>query len=45
MFFQPNGLCSDPAWKFLNLSIAEWSLVMFSSLLLLSLYTALRKSR
>lgn len=45
MFFQPNGLCSDPAWKFLSLSIAEWSLVMFSGLLLLALYTALRKSR
>jgi len=45
MLFQPNGLCSDPAWKFLSLSIAEWSLVMFSSLLLLSVYTALRKAR
>lgn len=44
VLFQPNGLCSDPAWKLLGLSIAEWSLVAFSGLLLLSLYALLRRN-
>lgn len=39
LFFQANGLCSDPAWKFISLSIAEWSLIAFSVLILLSIYT------
>lgn len=43
LLFKASGLCSDPAWKFLDLSIADWSLLMFSGLLVLSLYTALRK--
>lgn len=34
LLFRANGLCSDPAWKFLNLSIAEWSLLAFGALLL-----------
>lgn len=44
LFFQPNGLCSDAAWKFLGLSIAEWSLMAFSALLALSLFAALRRA-
>lgn len=43
LLFQANGLCSDPAWKFLGLSIAEWSLIVFTGLVLLSLRTALRR--
>ncbi len=43
MLFQPNGQCSDPAWKLLGLSIAEWSLLCFCSLFLLSLHTLLRR--
>ncbi|OHC65452.1 MAG: hypothetical protein A2045_13710 [Rhodocyclales bacterium GWA2_65_20] len=43
LLFRANGLCSDAAWKFLGLSIAEWSLALFSALLLLSLHTALRR--
>ena len=43
MLFQPNGLCSDPAWKLLGLSIAEWSLLCFCGLLLLGLHTLLRR--
>jgi disulfide bond formation protein DsbB len=39
-FFQANGLCSDPAWKFLGLSIAEWSLVAFTTMLALALLAA-----
>lgn len=45
ILFQPNGLCSDAAWKFLGLSIAEWSLLAFTALLLLALVTALRRVR
>lgn len=44
LFFQPNGLCSDAAWKFLGLSIAEWSLMAFTALLALSLFAAFRKA-
>lgn len=43
LLFQPNGLCSDPAWKMLGLSIAEWSLLAFSALLALALHTLLRR--
>lgn len=43
LLFQPNGLCSDPAWKMLGLSIAEWSLLAFSALLVLSLRTLFRR--
>lgn len=34
VLFEASGLCSDPAWRFLSLSIAEWSLVIFAGLLL-----------
>lgn len=43
LLFQPNGLCSDPAWKLLGLSIAEWSLLAFSVLLVYSLRTLFRR--
>jgi disulfide bond formation protein DsbB len=43
LFFRPSGLCSDPAWKLLGLSIAEWSLLVFTSLALWSLATAVMK--
>ena len=41
VLFQASGLCSDPAWKFLGLSIAEYSLIAFILLSLLSLYALL----
>jgi disulfide bond formation protein DsbB len=41
--FQGNGLCSDPAWKFLELSIADWSLVIFSGLFLYAIHALLRQ--
>jgi protein dithiol:quinone oxidoreductase len=44
MLFQPNGLCSDPAWKLLGLSIAEWSLLSFFGLFLLGLFSLLRRA-
>ena len=43
LLFQANGLCSDPAWKFLGLSIAEWSLMAFSSFAVLSLWVLFRR--
>jgi disulfide bond formation protein DsbB len=43
ILFKANGLCSDPAWKFLGLSIADWSLGWFSLFLLLSLYALLHR--
>lgn len=44
LLFQANGLCSDDTWKFLGLSIAEWSLAMFCVLLALALRAASRRS-
>lgn len=32
LLFKASGLCSDPAWKFLGLSIADWSLCFFTAL-------------
>jgi disulfide bond formation protein DsbB len=43
LLFKANGLCSDPAWKFLGLSIADWSLCWFSFFLLIALYALMRK--
>lgn len=42
ILFQPNGLCSDAAWKFLGLSIAEWSLMAFTTLLAAALIAAFK---
>ena len=43
ILFKASGLCSDPAWKFLSLSIADWSLLCFLGLLTLALIAMLRK--
>jgi disulfide bond formation protein DsbB len=39
LLFKVSGLCSDPAWKFLSLSIADWSLGFFVLLTGVALYT------
>jgi disulfide bond formation protein DsbB len=48
LLFHASGLCSDPAWKLMSLSIAEWSLIAFIVLTPLTLYalfcSALRNS-
>ncbi|MBI5923454.1 MAG: disulfide bond formation protein B [Betaproteobacteria bacterium] len=44
LLFYASGLCSDPAWKFIGLSIAEWSLVLFSGLTVLALHSLLRRN-
>ena len=43
LLFQASGLCSDPAWKFLGLSIAEWSLAIFAALCAFSLRLLCRR--
>ncbi|MFA6309879.1 MAG: disulfide bond formation protein B [Sterolibacterium sp.] len=44
ILFYASGLCSDPAFKFIGLSIAEWSLVIFSALSVMVLRSLLRRS-
>ena len=43
LLFQASGLCSEPGWKFIGLSIAEWSLVAFCFLTLVGLFALLRR--
>jgi len=42
--FYASGLCSDPAWKFIGLSLAEWSLALFGGLAVLTLRSLLRRN-
>lgn len=41
--FEASGLCSEAGWRFLGLSIAEWSLVMFGAMTLLALRVLLAR--
>ncbi|MDP2824141.1 MAG: disulfide bond formation protein B [Sulfuritalea sp.] len=43
LMFEASGLCSEAGWKFLGLSIAEWSLIAFSSMTIAMLAAMLRK--
>ena len=40
LLFEATGLCSEAGWKFLSLSIAEWSLVMFSGMTIAAIKAA-----
>ena len=42
--FEASGLCSEAGWKFLGLSIAEWSLIAFTSMTIAMLVALLRKT-
>lgn len=42
--FNGSGQCAEVTWKFLGLSIAEWSLACFSALVLYALWLAFRRS-
>lgn len=42
VLFKASGLCSDPAWKFLSLSIADWSLLCFLALTALGAWALVR---
>ncbi len=44
LMFEASGLCSEAGWKFLGLSIAEWSLIAFSSMTIAMLIALLRKA-
>ena len=43
LLFEASGLCSEAGWKFLGLSIAEWSLIAFTSMTIAMLAAMLRK--
>ena len=40
LLFEATGLCSEAGWKFLMLSIAEWSLLIFCAMTVLALRAA-----
>lgn len=42
--FEASGLCSEAGWRFLGLSIAEWSLVAFTTMTIAMLAALLRKT-
>lgn len=42
LLFEATGLCSEAGWKFIGLSIAEWSLLIFSAMTVLALRAAWR---
>lgn len=45
LLFEATGLCSEAGWKFLGLSIAEWSLAIFGAMTLVCLRAALLRGR
>lgn len=45
LMFEASGLCSEAGWKFLGLSIAEWSLIAFTSMTIAMLVALLRKTQ
>jgi disulfide bond formation protein DsbB len=44
LLFEASGLCSEAGWKFLGLSIAEWSLIAFTSMTVAMLAALVRKA-
>ena len=44
LMFEASGLCSEAGWKFLGLSIAEWSLMAFTTMTVAMLVALLRKA-
>jgi disulfide bond formation protein DsbB len=44
LLFEATGLCSEAGWTFLQLSIAEWSLLVFTALMFANLWS-LRQHR
>ena len=44
LMFEASGLCSEAGWKFLGLSIAEWSLIAFTSMTIAMLVALLGKA-
>ncbi|MCK9389875.1 MAG: disulfide bond formation protein B [Sulfuritalea sp.] len=44
LMFEASGLCSEAGWKFLGLSIAEWSLIAFTSMAIAMLIALARRN-
>ena len=44
LLLRGSGQCAEVHWRFLGLSIAEWSLLSFAGLAVVALFLALRKS-
>ena len=44
LLFEATGLCNEAGWKFVHLSIAEWSLLVFTALTIANLWS-LRQNR
>ena len=45
MIFRGSGDCTKVVWQFLGLSIAEWSLICFATLIVAAIVAALIKTR
>lgn len=45
LMFEASGLCSEAGWRFLGLSIAEWSLTAFAAMFATLLYATLAPER
>jgi len=43
LMFEASGICSEAGWKFLGLSIAEWSLIAFTSMTIAMLIALARR--
>jgi disulfide bond formation protein DsbB len=43
--FEATGMCDEAGWVFLGLSIAEWSLVAFSSMTVVSIHAIFRRTQ
>jgi disulfide bond formation protein DsbB len=41
--FEASGICSEAGWRFLGLSIAEWSLIAFTSMTIAMLIALARR--
>jgi disulfide bond formation protein DsbB len=44
LLFQVSGLCSEPGWRLFGVTIAEWSLLAFSTLFAVALFAAFRRN-
>jgi disulfide bond formation protein DsbB len=45
LLFKASGLCSDPGWKFMGLSIADYSTLAFSGLFVLAVIALVKAVR
>ncbi len=43
LLFQVSGLCSEPGWKLMGISIAQWSLIAFLGLFAVAVFAIVRR--